>query len=70
MKSRDERIAEEAAALWRELFGAAPPPADGPSMLKVITGRLPDVRYDRLRSPFLRPSMIARPRSRGKPPEV
>jgi len=63
MKTRDEKIAEEAAALWRELFGAAPPAdADGRALLKAITGKLPNVRYDRMRSPFLRPSLITRPR--------
>ena len=67
MKSRDERIAEEAAALWRELFDGQPPPgADGASVLKAITGRLPNVRYERLRSPFLRPSLITWPRGRDK----
>lgn len=67
MKSRDERIAEEAAALWREVFGAPPPPgADGAAMLKIITGKLPNLRYDRMRSPFLRPSMITRPRGEGE----
>jgi len=67
MKTRDDKIAEEAAALWRELFGAAPPEdADGASLLKVITGKLPDLRYDRMRSPFLRPSLITRPRGESK----
>ena len=63
MSTRDERIAEEAAALWREVFGGAPPPgADGAAMLGVITGALPDLSYDRLRSPYLRPSLISGPR--------
>ena len=63
MKSRDEKIAEEAAALWRELFDGQPPPAaDGAAMLKIITGKLANVRYDRMRSPYLRPSLITWPR--------
>ena len=67
MTSRDERIAEEAAALWRELFGGSPPPmADGASMLGAITGKLPDLRYERMRSPFLRPSLITLPRPEGE----
>jgi hypothetical protein len=67
MKTRDEKISAEAAALWRELFGAAPPAdADGVSLLGLITGKLPDVRYDRMRSPFLRPSLITRPRGEGE----
>ena len=66
MKNQDERIAEEAAALWREMFGAAPPPAtDGKALLRIITGALPDVRYERIRSPHLRPSQITGPRRRG-----
>ncbi len=65
MTSRDERIAEEAAALWRELFGDAPPPdADGADLLELLTGSLPDLSYDRMRSPYLRPSMITGPRGR------
>jgi hypothetical protein len=61
--SRDEKIAEEAAALWREMFGAAPPPGtDGAALLDIITGALPDARYDRMVSPHLRPSLITRPR--------
>lgn len=52
---RDERIQEEAAALWRELFGEPPPiSADGAMMLDVITKSLPEMGYRRLRSPHLR----------------
>jgi hypothetical protein len=68
MTSRDDRITQEAAALWHELFGSAPPPsADGAVMLEIITGALPDLRYDRMRSPHLRPSLISRPRRAGEP---
>lgn len=67
MKTRDEKIAEEAAALWREVFGGPPPPAtDGAAMLGIITGALPEVTYDRMRSPYLRPSQITRPRAEGE----
>ncbi|MGA0605805.1 hypothetical protein ACO2Q0_07370 [Phenylobacterium sp. VNQ135] len=60
---RDERIDEEAAALWRELFGEPPPvTADGPMMLDVIMKSLPDMGYDRLRSPHLRSGDITMPR--------
>lgn len=53
---RDERIHEEAAALWRELFGEPPPiTADGAMMLDAIMRSLPDMGYERLRSPHLRP---------------
>ena len=61
--SRDERIKTEIAALWREVFGEPPPPkADGEYMLEIITGALPDIGYDRIRSPHLRPSQITWPK--------
>lgn len=63
MNGRDERIQEEAAALWRELFGEPPPiRADGGTLLDIITKSLPERDYDRLASPYLRPSQIARPK--------
>ena len=62
MEDREERIYEEAAALWREVFAEAPPRrADGATLLAIITGNLGDVSYARLRSPFLRASTIAGP---------
>lgn len=61
--SRDARIAREAAALWRELYGEAPPATDGGSMLEMICAGLPRVGYERLRSPHLRPADIAFPRA-------
>jgi hypothetical protein len=62
MESRDQRIYEEADALWREVFGEPPPAyADGSTLLAILTRRLDEVRYERLRSPFLRPSTIAGP---------
>ena len=67
MEDRDQRIYEEAAALWREVFGEPPPArADGPALLAIITRSLGDTSYERLRSPFLRPSTIAGP---GQPRE-
>lgn len=59
--AREDRIYQEACALWRELYGEPPPetgqgPADGALMLKIIMGSLPEVGYDRLSSPHLRPS--------------
>lgn len=54
---REDRIYQEAAALWRELYGEPPPmKADGATMLALITRSLPEKAYDRLRSPHLRPS--------------
>lgn len=51
---RDDRIYQEAAALWGELFREPPPQADGTAMLDLIMKRMPETRYDRLRT--LRPS--------------
>lgn len=64
MTSRDQRIYEEAVALWDELFDD-PPPAmiDGGKLLELITSRVGDPAYRRLRSPFLRPSTITMPKS-------
>ena len=61
MKHRDQRIYEEAAALWRELFHEQPPRADGALLLDLIMRKVGDVSYERMRSPFLRPSTIIGP---------
>ncbi|WP_395670626.1 hypothetical protein [Phenylobacterium sp.] len=54
----------EAAALWRAVFGEPPPvEAEGELMLDVILRSAPAADYDRLSSPHLRPSAIARPRA-------
>lgn len=67
MEPREQRIYEEAAALWRELFDEPPPAqADGMAMLDIITNSLGETPYQRLRSPFLRPSTIVGP---GQPTE-
>ena len=64
MSGRDERIYREATALWRELFSEPPPMrADGATMLDAIMRKLPKERYERLASPFLRPSQIKGPRT-------
>lgn len=63
MTGREERIYDEAAALWRELFDGPPPAcADGQAILDGILNGLPDIRYERITSPHLRPSQISRPR--------
>ena len=68
MSGRDERIYEEAAALWRALHGdATPAPADPHAIFAQITGALPDVTYDRLCSPFLRPATITEPKRGANP---
>ncbi len=64
MDGREAKIYEEAAALWRELYGEQPPVRDGSLLLDIITQKLPLGDYDRLRSPYLRPSTITGPRTR------
>jgi hypothetical protein len=62
--NRDRQVQAEATALWRELFGEPPPiQADGGMMLDIIMRSLPDLGYERLNSPHLRPSQIAAPRT-------
>ena len=66
MTGRDNRIYQEAAALWREVYGAPPPEgADGGVMLDMITRGLPAEDYARLNSPFLRPTDIVFPKREG-----
>ena len=65
MDGRDIKIYEEAAALWRELYGEQPPVRDGSILLDMITQGLADTEYNRLRSPYLRPSTIVGPRRSG-----
>ena len=60
---REDRIYKEAAALWRELFSEPPPArADGPALLDLIMRKMPDLTYDRVRTPHLRPTNITMPR--------
>lgn len=60
---REDRIYEEAAALWRQLYGEAPPrEAGGMEILGMIVGGLPDPDYERLATPHLRASNITFPR--------
>jgi hypothetical protein len=71
MTGREDRIYEEAAALWRELFDAPPPiRGDGGAMLDVIMKSLPDKGYDRLASPHLRPSQVAGPKAAAPAPRA
>lgn len=68
METREQRIYEEAAALWREVFGEPPPlRTDGQTMLDIITRSLSDSSYERLRSPYLRASTITGPGQTGEP---
>jgi hypothetical protein len=62
MPERDDRIYEEAAALWRSLYGEPPPAdADGAVLLGLILGGLPAPKYDRLSNPHLRPASVVFP---------
>lgn len=59
--SRDDRIQREAAALWREVFGADPPGLDGgAALLDQALRASPEIRYDRWHDPRLR--TVVRPR--------
>ncbi|MBX3483620.1 hypothetical protein [Phenylobacterium sp.] len=59
---RNERIYEEAAALWRQLYGEPPPAGGGAELLDLIVGGLPDPSYSRLATPHLRPANICFPK--------
>lgn len=62
MPERDDRIRQEAAALWRNLYGEPPPAdADGAALLGLILGGMPAADYDRLSTPHLRPAAIVFP---------
>ena len=63
MSGRDDRLYEEASALWRSLYGRPPPrDADGSRILDLILGDLPEASYLRLSSPYLRPGAITFPK--------
>ena len=62
MNRREDKIYQEAAALWRQLHGEPVPEGlDGPSILRLILGGLPDSGYERLATSHLRPANIAFP---------
>lgn len=61
---RDKKIYEEAAALWRSLYGEPPPrEADGAMILDLILEGLPESSYARLATPHLRPTSITFPKN-------
>ena len=64
MTPRDQSIDQEARELWRTLR-ADPPPENltGSELLRLLINRSAAPSYDRLVSPFLRPSQISRPPS-------
>lgn len=63
MTRRDEKIYEEAAALWTRLYSESPPQADGRIVLDMILRGLPDTSYGRLNTPHLRPAAIVFPKT-------
>lgn len=64
MLPRDTLIDQEARDLWRALRADAPPEhLTGSELLQVLITQSSHLAYDRLCSPFLRPSQISRPPS-------
>jgi hypothetical protein len=63
MPGRDDKIYQEAAALWRQVYGESPPRGiDGGDMLERLMHKLPETRYARFQSRHLRASNITFPR--------
>jgi hypothetical protein len=63
MPGRDDKIYEEAAALWRQLYGEPPPQvSDGAVILDLILNDQAPGEYDRLATPHLRRSNITFPK--------
>jgi len=66
MPGREDKIYQEAAALWQQVYGEAPPRGmDGGVMLERLMNRLPESRYARFQSHYLRASNITFPRPRA-----
>jgi hypothetical protein len=66
MSPRDHIIDEEARELWQALRADSPPESlAAGDLLQVLVSQSPHLDYDRLHSPFLRPSLIGRPPSRS-----
>ena len=61
MASRDELIKREALELWNQMHAEPPPEVGGRELLEIICRSLHIQDYDRVRSPFLRSSLILRP---------
>jgi hypothetical protein len=62
MSPRDVTIDQEARELWRAIRADAPPEnLTGSELLQVLISQASHLGYDRLCSPFLRPSQISRP---------
>ena len=61
MASREELIKREALELWRQTHDEPAPDVSGGELLEIICRDLDVQGYDRVQSPFLRPTMILRP---------
>ena len=66
MNGRDNKVYEEAAALWRKLSSETQPAgADASTMLDLMLRALPPAGYERLANPHLRPTAVAFPKRPG-----
>lgn len=66
MTSREEKLREEAAELWRALFGEPPPiTASGTEVLDVLVRAAPVADYERLQYPQLKSRGVTWPRNDG-----
>jgi len=61
MARRDDLIKAEALELWKQTHDEPPPEVSGGELLEIICRDLVVRAYDRVQSPFLRPTMILRP---------
>ncbi len=61
MSSRDDLIKREALVLWNQMHDEPAPEVSGGELLQLICRDLDLHAYDRVQSPFLRPTMILRP---------
>jgi hypothetical protein len=61
MASRDDLIKREALELWSMMHDEPAPAVSGGELLEIIFRDLDLYGYDRVQSPFLRPTMIMRP---------
>jgi hypothetical protein len=61
MASRDDLIKREALELWSQIHDEPAPDVTGSELLAIICRDLQVQDYDRVQSPFLRPTMMLRP---------
>lgn len=62
MSGRDNNLDREARGLWLALRSDAPPEGvSGSELLQRLIAQSPCPDYDRIASPYLRPTLISRP---------